>query len=139
MKLPRLLALGFLLASSLQAADAKKPNVLFIAVDDLRPELSCYGNTVIKTPNFDRLAKRGMVFNRAYCQQAVCSPSRASIMTGKRPDATRVWDLETHFRVALPNVKTVGQYFKEHGYFSQGMGKIFMAASMTNRPGQRRG
>ena len=125
MKIPRLLALGFLLASSLQAADAKKPNVLFIAVDDLRPELSCYGNTVIKTPNFDRLAKRGMVFNRAYCQQAICSPSRASIMTGKRPDATRVWDLETHFRVALPNAKTVGQYFKEHGYFSQGMGKIF--------------
>ena len=125
MKLPRLLALGFLLATSLQAADAKKPNVLFIAVDDLRPELSCYGNSVIKTPNFDRLAKRGMVFNRAYCQQAVCAPSRSSIMTGKRPDATRVWDLETHFRVALPNVKTVGQYFKEHGYFSQGMGKIF--------------
>lgn len=106
-------------------AETKPPNVLFIAVDDLRPELGCYGNAVIKTPNFDRLAARGMVFNRAYCQQAVCSPSRASIMTGKRPDATRVWDLETHFRVALPNVKTVGQYFKEHGYFSQGMGKIF--------------
>ena len=125
MKLPRLLALGFLLAATLHGADAKKPNVLFIAVDDLRPELGCYGNTVIKTPNFDRLAKRGMVFTRAYCQQAVCSPSRASIMTGKRPDATRVWDLETHFRVALPNVKTIGQYFKENGYFSQGMGKIY--------------
>jgi len=125
MKLPSLLALGFLLAATLHGADAKKPNVLFIAVDDLRPELGCYGNTVIKTPNFDRLAKRGMVFTRAYCQQAVCSPSRASIMTGKRPDATRVWDLETHFRVALPNVKTIGQYFKENGYFSQGMGKIY--------------
>ena len=125
MKMLRLLALGFLLASSLQAADAKKPNVLFIAVDDLRPELSCYGNTVIKTPNFDRLAQRGMVFNRAYCQQSICSPSRASIMTGKRPDATRVWDLETHFRAALPNAKTVAQFFKEHGYFSQAMGKIF--------------
>ncbi len=125
MKMSRLLAFGLLLATALQAADAKKPNVLFIAVDDLRPELGCYGNTVIKTPNFDRLAQRGMIFTRAYCQQAVCSPSRASIMTGKRPDATRVWDLETHFRVALPNVKTVGQYFKEHGYFSQGMGKIF--------------
>jgi len=125
MKLPRLLALGFLLAATLHGADAQKPNVLFIAVDDLRPELGCYGNTVIKTPNFDRLAKRGMVFTRAYCQQAVCSPSRASIMTGKRPDATRVWDLETHFRVALPNVKTIGQYFKENGYFSQGMGKIY--------------
>ena len=111
--------------AALAHAQEKKMNVLFIAVDDLRPELSCYGNPVIKTPNFDRLAKRGMVFNRAYCQQAVCAPSRSSIMTGKRPDATRVWDLETHFRVALPNVKTVGQYFKEHGYFSQGMGKIY--------------
>lgn len=109
----------------LQSAEAPRPNVLFIAVDDLRPELGCYGNSVIKTPNFDRLAARGMVFNRAYCQQAICSPSRASIMTGKRPDATRVWDLNTHFRTALPNVKTVGQFFKEHGYFSQGMGKIF--------------
>ena len=109
----------------LHGADARKMNVLFIAVDDLRPELSCYGNPVIKTPNFDRLAKRGIVFSKAYCQQAVCSPSRASIMTGKRPDATRVWDLETHFRVALPNVVTIGQHFKNNGYFSQGMGKIF--------------
>ena len=127
MPMPRSLTLAsaLLLAGLLQAADAKKPNVLFIAVDDLRPELSCYGNPVVKTPNFDRLARQGMVFERAYCQQAVCSPSRSSIMTGKRPDATRVWDLETHFRVALPNVKTIGQYFKEHGYFSQGMGKIF--------------
>ena len=126
MNLSSMAALGLLsLGIGLQAAETKPLNVLFIAVDDLRPELSCYGNTVVKTPNFDRLARRGMVFNRAYCQQAVCSPSRASIMTGKRPDATRVWDLETHFRVALPNVKTVGQYFKEHGYFSQGMGKIF--------------
>lgn len=108
-----------------RADDSKRPNVLFIAIDDLRPELSCYGNPVIQTPNFDRLARRGLVFYHAYCQQAVCSPSRSSLMTGKRPDATRVWDLETHFRVALPNVKTIGQFFKENGYFSQGMGKIF--------------
>lgn len=110
---------------SLHAAAEKKMNVLFIAVDDLRPELGCYGNAVVKTPNIDRLAKRGLVFTRAYCQQAVCSPSRASLMTGKRPDATRVWDLDTHFRVALPKAATVGQFFKNNGYFSQGMGKIF--------------
>ena len=122
---PALLIAGCLSVAVLSAADAPKPNVLFIAIDDLRPELGCYGNPVVKTPNIDRLAARGLVFNRAYCQQAVCSPSRASIMTGRRPDATRVWDLNTHFRVALPDVKTVGQYFKEHGYFSQGMGKIF--------------
>ena len=106
-------------------AQDKKLNVLFVVVDDLRPELSCYGNTAIKTPNFDRLAKRGMVFNRAYCQQSICSPSRASIMTGKRPDATRVWDLETHFRTALPNAVSLGQYYIKNGYWSQGMGKIF--------------
>jgi len=121
----RFLASFALLGATSLAAYHQKPNVLFIAVDDLRPELSCYGNAVIKTPNFDRLAKRGMVFNRAYCQQAVCSPSRASLMTGKRPDATRVWDLETHFRDALPNAVTIGQFFKNNGYFSQGMGKIF--------------
>lgn len=122
-KLLTLITLGLL--SAQLCAQEKKMNVLFIAIDDLRPELSCYGNTAIKTPNFDRLAKRGMVFNRAYCQQSICAPSRASIMTGKRPDNTRVWDLETHFRTALPNAVSLGQFFIKNGYFSQGMGKIF--------------
>lgn len=125
MRSPALLLAALVGCASLSAAEATRPNVLFIAVDDLRPELGCYGNPVVQTPNIDRLAARGMVFQRAYCQQAVCSPSRSSLMTGRRPDATRVWDLNTHFRVALPNAKTIGQYFKEHGYFSQGMGKIF--------------
>ncbi|HSW01415.1 MAG TPA: sulfatase [Sedimentisphaerales bacterium] len=102
-----------------------KPNILFIAVDDLRPELGCYGKDTIKSPNIDRLARTGMVFRRAYCQQAVCSPSRSSLMTGTRPDTTKVWDLVTHFRTALPDVVTVGQHFKQHGYFVQGMGKIY--------------
>jgi iduronate 2-sulfatase len=85
-----------LLGATAAFAAADKPNVLFIAVDDLRPEMGCYGNSVIKTPNFDRLAARGMVLRHACCQQAVCSPSRSSLMTGRRLDATRVWDLETH-------------------------------------------
>ncbi len=111
----------------LAAADTaqSKPNVLFIVVDDLRPELGCYGKDYIQSPNIDALAKSGMVFNRAYCQQAVCSPSRSSVMTGTRPDTTKVWDLVTHFRVALPEVVTLGQHFKNNGYFVQGMGKIF--------------
>jgi iduronate 2-sulfatase len=109
--------------SALHAAD--KPNILFIAVDDLRPELGCYGTDYIKSPNIDGLARSGIVFNRAYCQQAVCSPSRSSLMTGTRPDTTKVWDLVTHFRVALPNVVTLGQHFKQNGYFVQGMGKIY--------------
>ena len=101
------------------------PNVLFLAVDDLRPELGCYGSQFVKSPNIDRIAKAGMVFRRAYCQQAVCSPTRSSLMTGTRPDTTRVWDLVTHFRTALPEVVTLGQHFKQHGYFVQGMGKIY--------------
>jgi arylsulfatase A-like enzyme len=119
-------SLTFLLAcSGGWAAGAGKPNVLFIAVDDLRPELGCYGKTYIKSPNIDRLAQAGLVFERAYCQQAVCSPSRTSLMTGTRPDTTKVWDLQTHFRTALPEVVTLGQHFKQHGYFVQGMGKIY--------------
>ena len=112
---------------SLHAADTtpQKPNILFIAVDDLRPELGCYGKDYIKSPNIDRIARAGMVFNRAYCQQAVCSPTRSSLMTGTRPDTTKVWDLVTHFRDALPNVVTLGQHFKQNGYFVQGMGKIY--------------
>ena len=118
-------ALGIMPLAAADSVSASKPNILFIAVDDLRPELGCYGKDYIKSPNIDRLAKAGMVFNRAYCQQAVCSPTRSSLMTGTRPDTTKVWDLKTHFRAALPEVVTLGQHFKQHGYFVQGMGKIY--------------
>lgn len=104
---------------------SSRPNLVFIAVDDLRPELGCYGKDYIHSPNIDRIAKAGMVFERAYCQQAVCSPSRSSLLTGTRPDTTKVWDLDTHFRVAIPEVVTLGQHFKNNGYFVQGMGKIY--------------
>ena len=111
------------------AADTTPPaarmNVLFVAVDDLRPELGCYGVKGILSPAIDRLAARGVVFERAYCQQAVCSPSRTSLLTGCRPDTTRVYDLETHFRKNLPDVVTLPQHFKAHGYFTRSVGKIF--------------
>ena len=111
----------------LRAAEAAppRPNVLFIAVDDLRPDLGCYGRDYIKSPNIDALAKNGTVFQRAYCQQSVCSPSRTSVMTGMRPDTTKVWDLRTHFRDTQPDAVTLGQAFKNSGYFVQGMGKIY--------------
>jgi iduronate 2-sulfatase len=107
------------------ARAADRPNILFFAVDDLRAEFGAYGASYIKSPNLDRIAKAGITFNRAYCQQAVCSPTRSSLMTGTRPDTTKVWDLVTHFRTALPNVVTLGQHFKNNGYFVQGMGKIY--------------
>jgi iduronate 2-sulfatase len=100
-------------------------NVLFIAADDLRNDLGCYGHPQVKTPHLDRLAKRGLVFNKAYCQQAVCNPSRASIMTGKRLDTLRIWDLPTHFRDTTPDAVTLPQHFKNNGYFTQNIGKIF--------------
>ena len=81
-----------LFTSNINAQKSKKPNVLFFAIDDLKPILGCYGDSLVKTPNIDRLAKMGTVFMNNYCQQAVCGPTRASLMTGKRPDYTKVWD-----------------------------------------------
>jgi len=121
------LLLGLCASGPLHAADSSpsKPNVMFIVVDDLQPDLGCYGRDFIKSPNIDALAKSGTRFDRAYCQQAVCSPSRTSVMTGLRPDTSKVWDLKTHFRDAQPDVLTLGQTFKTNGYFVQGMGKIY--------------
>lgn len=104
---------------------AEKPNVLFIPVDDLRPAIGAYGDTIAITPHIDRLAAQGMIFTRTYCQQAVCNPSRASLLTGLSPDSLRVWDLRTKFRDNLPDVVTLPQYFKEKGYYTYGIGKIF--------------
>ena len=112
--------------STLHAAPlTERPNILFIVADDLRPELGCYGKTYIHSPNIDRIAAKGMVFNRAYCQQAVCAPTRSSLLTGTRPDTNKVWDLKTHFRAALPDAVTLPEHFKKNGYFVQGMGKVF--------------
>jgi len=102
-----------------------RPNVLFIAVDDLRPTLGAYGDPYIKTPNLDRLARSGAVFLAAHAQQALCNPSRASLMTGLRPDSIRVWDLETDFRRTTPDVVTLPQYFMRHGYQAISVGKIY--------------
>lgn len=118
-------------AGSIAFAAAKssdRPNVVFIAMDDMRPELGCYGRDHVVSPNIDRLAGKGMVFQRAYCQQSVCNPSRASVMTGLRPDSTGVYDLVTHFREKVPDVVTLPQHFKNNGYHTQAIGKIYHPA-----------
>ncbi|MCB1022103.1 MAG: sulfatase [Acidobacteria bacterium] len=109
-------------------------NVLFIVVDDLRPTLRCYGDPDAITPNIDRLAADGLTFTRAYCQQAVCSPSRTSMMTGLRPDTTGVHDLETHFRRFVPNAVTLPQHFRKYGYKTTAFGKIFHKPELDDFP-----
>ena len=112
--------------SSSQRVIADEPiNILFIGVDDLRPDLNCYGASHMKTPNFDRLAAEGVLFNRAYCQQAVCLPSRISLLTGMHPDSTGVQDLNTHFRDTIPDVVTLPQQLRKSGYHTIGMGKVY--------------
>jgi iduronate 2-sulfatase len=103
----------------------KARNVLFVAVDDLRPELGCYGHPVIKSPNLDRLAADGLLFNRAYCQQAVCAPSRISLLTGMRPDSTTVHDLKHPLRRTIPKALSMPQHFLTHGYETVSLGKIY--------------
>ena len=116
-----------LAGSPVTAATATRPNVLFIAIDDLRPNLGCYGDPVAITPHLDRLAARGTVFRRAYCQQAVCNPSRQSLLSGRRPDSLRVWgnDAASHFRKTAPDVVPLPEFFKRNGYFAQSFGKIY--------------
>ena len=125
--IPVLAVLIALLDAAALAAEGKSDrlNVLMIAVDDLRPELGCYGASYVHSPNIDKLARAGMVFSRAYCQQAVCSPSRTSLLTGLRPDTTKIYDLNTHFRKTIPNAVTLPEYFKQHGYHTQGLSKIY--------------
>ena len=119
------LALTLGLVLSLAGGVAARPNVLFLAIDDLRPELGCYGAAHIHSPNIDALAASGVRFDRAYCQQAICGPSRASVMTGLRPDSIGVHGNHTHLRDLHPDIVTLPQHFKSHGYHSQSMGKIY--------------
>jgi hypothetical protein len=117
-----LLASGFLpvqsdsVATSAAVAENRKLNVLFIAVDDRRPTLGCYGNPIIRTPNIDKLAKWGVRFERAYCQYPLCNPSRTSLLTGRHPTTTGVMDNVTWFRAEHPDFATLPQHFKANGY-----------------------
>ena len=116
--------LSLALASATPAAAAERLNVLFIITDDLRADVGCYGSAA-RTPNIDALAARGLRCDRAYCQQALCNPSRSSFLTGRRPDSLHLWVNGTHFREKNPDVVTLPQWFKDNGYETRGLGKIF--------------
>ena len=111
--------------TSAVSAQQERPNVLFIAVDDLAVTLGCYGDELAVTPNIDALAERGTAFLNNHCQQAVCGPSRASVMTGMYPGRSKIWDFGIQMRDVLPDHPTIPQHFKNNGWYANGMGKMY--------------
>ncbi|MDE0737015.1 MAG: sulfatase, partial [Pirellulaceae bacterium] len=111
--------------AAVQAAAPAPPNVLLILVDDLKPALGCYGDATARTPHIDALAARGMRFNMAYCNQAVCAPSRFTLMLGSHSTSTGLYGLGSQLRQVVPNAVTMPQYFSRHGYRTESLGKVF--------------
>lgn len=107
-------------------------NILLIIVDDLRPSLGCYGDKLVRSPNIDQLASHSLLFQNAFAQQAVCAPSRVSFLTGRRPDTTRLYDFNSYWRVHAGNFSTIPQYFKENGYVTMSVGKVFHPGITSN-------
>lgn len=120
---PAAFVLSLLFAASLDAEE--RWNVLFIASDDMRPQLGCYGDAVVKSPQIDALAKRGLVFQRSYVQQALCSPSRISMLSGRYPSTTGIFEIGRPLRATMPGITTLPQHFKNHGYHTRSLGKIY--------------
>lgn len=120
-----LVSLALLLSCCGRAAAAERPNVLLILVDDLKPSFGAYGDTWVHARSLDRLAARGLRFDRAYCNQAVCAPSRNNLLVGSRSTSLGIYTLGTNFRRAVPDAITLPQHFKNHGYHTAGIGKVF--------------
>lgn len=125
MKFFFLFSVVVLFVASSAVAQTPQKNVLFIGVDDLRVELGCYGDDFMKTPNIDALAKQGLLFERAYCQQAICAASRISLMTGMRPDTTGIYDLNHPLNKTLPDAMSMPRFFQQNGYRTVSLGKIY--------------
>jgi len=104
---------------------SSRPNVLFIASDDMRPQLGCYGDPTVRSPHLDALARRGVVFLQSYVQQALCSPSRISMLTGRHPATTRIFEIGRTLRTTMPDITTLPQHFKGHGYHTRSLGKVY--------------
>lgn len=119
------LVLLFAFSTNVIVASETRPNVLMILVDDLKPVLGCYGDPIAKTPNLDALAARGMRFDLAYCNQAVCAPSRFTLMLGSHSTSTGLYGLGNNLRDIIPNAITLPQHFAKHGYRTESLGKIF--------------
>ncbi|MGC6551312.1 MAG: sulfatase-like hydrolase/transferase, partial [Rubripirellula sp.] len=118
----------FLLLGSLRPLwcnASEHPNVLMILVDDLKPTMGCYGDSLAVTPNMDRLASRGIQFDLAYCNQAVCAPSRFTLMLGSHSTSTGLYGLGSQLRQIIPDAITLPQYFASHGYRTESLGKVF--------------
>src|SRR6056297_1400471 len=107
------------------AQSPQRPNVLLILVDDLKPIMGCYGDPVAQTPNMDSLARRGLRFDAAYCNQAVCAPSRFTLMLGSHSTSTGLYGLGSQLRQIVPDAVTLPQYFAKHGYHTESLGKVF--------------
>mmetsp|Transcript_17511 Transcript_17511/g.45792 ORF Transcript_17511/g.45792 Transcript_17511/m.45792 type:complete len:545 (-) Transcript_17511:347-1981(-) len=126
---------GLAVVTATAAVGAKKPHILFLASDDMRPEMSPYGNSYMKTPNFQSIADDGFHFRRCYVQQALCAPSRTVLLTGRRPDTSRVWTIGPYFRYTTGhNWTTLPQFFKQNGYRAIGHGKIFHEGNASGWP-----
>lgn len=122
----KLTLIALLVIFSVSAYSAEKPlNVVVFLIDDLRPDLGCYGNELIESPNIDKLASQGVMFNKAYCQEAICAPSRMSILTGLRPETFAIYDIFTKFKQTHPDAITLPALFQDNGYKTASIGKVY--------------